>query len=83
MSSTRRRRSARPHARAYSPTAPSRSTRTLTAESADEFDNLLIRQRFTIDTTNATVEESLQEFISKVDDYLTAEDRERMKVGAK
>jgi hypothetical protein len=44
---------------------------------------LLIRQRFTIDTTNATVEESLQEFISKVDDYLTAEDRERMKVGAK
>ncbi len=45
----------------------------------EEFDNSLIRNRFTIDTTEATLEESLQEFIAKVDPYLTAEDRRRMK----
>ena len=45
----------------------------------DEFENSLIRQRFSIDTTYATPTESLQEFIEKADPYLTPDDRKRMK----
>ena len=48
----------------------------------EEFDNSLIKNKITIDTTDATVDESLQEFISKVDLYLTDEDRERMSATA-
>ncbi len=44
----------------------------------EEFENSLIAHRFSIDTTDATVEESLQEFIAKVDPHLTAADRDRM-----
>jgi len=44
----------------------------------EEFENSLIRQRFTIDTTNSTVEESLEEFKTKIDHYITAKDRERI-----
>ena len=44
----------------------------------EEFDNSLIRQRFALDTTSATVEESLQEFVEKVDPYITQQDRLRM-----
>ena len=45
----------------------------------EEFENSLIAHRFSIDTTDATPEESLKEFIEKVGPHLTAEDRERMK----
>ena len=48
----------------------------------EEFDNSLIKNKITIDTTDVTVDESLQEFISKVDPYLTDEDRERMSATA-
>ncbi len=44
----------------------------------EEFENSLIRQRFSIDTTHATPEESLQEFTAKVGPYLTPGDRDRM-----
>ena len=44
----------------------------------EEFDNSLIRQRFALNTTSATVEESLQEFVQKVDPYITQQDRLRM-----
>ena len=47
----------------------------------EEFDNSLVRQRFSIDTTTATVGESLQEFVEKVNRYLTPQDRERMGAG--
>ena len=44
----------------------------------EEFDNSLIRQRFSIDTSDSTPQESLQEFIVKVEPYLTPEDRAKM-----
>jgi hypothetical protein len=44
----------------------------------EEFDNSLIRQRFAIDTTTATLDESLDEFTQKVDYYITPEDRQRI-----
>ena len=44
----------------------------------EEFDNSLIRQRFAIDTTNPTPQGSLQEFVTKIDSYLTPSDRARM-----
>ena len=44
----------------------------------EEFDDSVIRQRFSIDTTDATVEESTKEFIGKVEPYLTDEDRKRI-----
>ena len=44
----------------------------------EEFDNSLIRQRFAIDTAKTTVDESLEEFVQKVDHYITPEDRQRI-----
>ena len=44
----------------------------------EEFDNSLIRQRFSIDTTNSTPDESLDEFIKKATPYLTHEDRTKI-----
>ncbi len=44
----------------------------------EEFDNSRIHQRFSINTSESTVEESLAEFIDKVDPYIIAADRERM-----
>ena len=44
----------------------------------EEFDNSLIKQRFSLDTSTATVEETLEEFKAKVEHYLTSEDRQRM-----
>jgi hypothetical protein len=44
----------------------------------EEFDNSLIAHSFSIDTSSTTPEESLQEFIAKVEPHLTAKDRERM-----
>ena len=44
----------------------------------EEFENSLIRQRFSIDTTDSTPQESLQEFITKVGPYVAPSDRERI-----
>ena len=44
----------------------------------EEFDNSYIAQRFSLDTTNATVEETLEEFKKKVDHYITPKDRQRI-----
>jgi len=44
----------------------------------EEFDNSLIRQRFSIDTTDSSPEDSLREFISKVEPYLTGTDKAKM-----
>jgi hypothetical protein len=44
----------------------------------EEFENSLIARRFSIDTSDATAEESLQEFIAKVDPHLTPADRDRV-----
>ena len=42
------------------------------------FDDSLIRQRFAIDTSSATVDESLEEFVKKVESYIAPEDRRRI-----
>ena len=42
------------------------------------FDNSLIRQRFAVDTSSASAEESLQEFVKKVGPYIAPEDRQRI-----
>ena len=44
----------------------------------EEFESSLIRQRFSIDTSDSTVEESLREFISNATPFLTDQDRARM-----
>ena len=44
----------------------------------EEFDKSLIRQRFALDTTSATVEENLQEFVAQIQRFLTPEDRLRI-----
>ena len=41
----------------------------------EEFDNSLIDRRFTLDTTSATVEETLEEFRQQIEPYLTPKDR--------
>ena len=48
----------------------------------EEFDESLITNRFEIDTTAASVEESLQEFARKVEPYITPEDRQRIEAAA-
>ena len=44
----------------------------------DEYDVSLIRHKFTLDTTSATVDETLQEFISGIKKFITPEDRLRV-----
>ena len=44
----------------------------------EEFENSLLAHSFSIDTTDSTVEESLQEFVTKVEPHLTPTDRERI-----
>ena len=44
----------------------------------DEYDKSLLDRRFTLDTTNVTVEQSLYEFIEKVGPYLTKRDQLRL-----
>ena len=48
----------------------------------EEFDSSLITRRFEIDTTDATVGESLQEFVRKVEPLITPEDRKRIEAAA-
>ena len=44
----------------------------------EEYDNSLINRKFTLDTTSTTVDETLQEFISRITKYITPEDRLRV-----
>ncbi len=44
----------------------------------EEFENSLLAHSFSIDTTDSTVEESLQEFVTKVEPHRTPTDRERI-----
>ena len=44
----------------------------------EEFDRSLIDRRFTLDTTDATVEETFQEFVQRIARYLTPKDRLRI-----
>jgi len=44
----------------------------------EEYDNSLIERRFTLDTSSATVEETLEEFVQKIQRYLTPRDRLRI-----
>lgn len=44
----------------------------------EEYERSLIRNKFTIDTSNATVEESLEEFLSKFEPFITDTDRSRI-----
>jgi len=50
----------------------------VSARFQEEFDNSLIDRRFAVDTTNATVEETLQEFVQQIKPYLTPKDRLRI-----
>ena len=43
-----------------------------------EYENSLLTYRFDLDTTNASVEETMAEFARKVKPYITPEDRLRM-----
>jgi hypothetical protein len=44
----------------------------------EEFQGTLIRRTFVLDTTTATVEETLAEFVEQIELYLTDADRLRM-----
>ena len=44
----------------------------------EEFQNSLLTYRFVLDTTDASVEETLSEFVRKMKPYITGEDRLRM-----
>ena len=46
----------------------------------EEFERSTIRSKFTLDTTTATVEESLGQFVQQIEPYLTESDRTRMLV---
>ena len=44
----------------------------------EEYENSLLTYRFDLDTTDASVEETLSEFVRKIKPYITTEDRVRM-----
>lgn len=44
----------------------------------EEYDNSLIHRKFILDTTNSTVEETLQEFLRDIQSFLTSIDRLRI-----
>ena len=44
----------------------------------EEYDDSLLEHRFTIDTTDATVEGAFQEFLSKMEPHLSEVDRRRL-----
>ena len=48
------------------------------ARFSEEFDNSLIDRRFTLDTTSATVEETLEEFRQQIEPYLTPKNQLRI-----
>ena len=41
----------------------------------EEYERSLIPGKFTLDTTNATVEETMAEFVARIQPYLTPQDR--------
>ena len=50
----------------------------MAAEPRDTTDDSLLEHRFTIDTTDATVEGAFQEFLSKMEPHLSEVDRRRL-----
>ena len=46
----------------------------------EEYEGTVIEKKFTIDTSTATVEESLREFLDKIDEFLTDADRTQILV---
>ena len=48
----------------------------------EEYDRSLIPGKFTLDTTNATVEETMAEFRERIQPYLTPQDRMGLLAGA-
>jgi broad-specificity NMP kinase len=44
----------------------------------EEFNNSIIHHKFTLDTSTATVDETMAEFATKVEPYLSDEERERI-----
>ena len=49
------------------------------ARFAEEYDSSLVPRRFTIDTSESAVDESLREFVGKVRPHLTRDDLQRMR----
>ncbi len=45
---------------------------------AEEYDRSFLRQKFEIDNTDLTPEETLAEFVAKIQPHLTEEDRARI-----
>ena len=56
------------------PVVPEEDVEHINQRFQEEFDNSLIRQKFTLDTSVATVAESVAEFAAKIQPYLTAGD---------
>ncbi len=56
------------------PVVPAEDVEHINQRFQEEFDNSLIRQKFTLDTSTATVAESVAQFAVKIQPYLTAAD---------
>ena len=67
----RKRMAASPHP--Y-PVVPEEDVEQIIQRFEEEFENSLIRQRFRLDTSTATVEESVAEFAARIQPYLTESD---------
>jgi hypothetical protein len=64
-----------PHSR---PTVPEKDIRLVLQRFEEEFNHSLIRRRFTLDTSAATVQGTLSEFAAKIEPFLTQADRLRI-----
>ena len=60
------------------PVVPEGDVEHVTQRFEEEYNNSLIRQKFKLDTSNATVEESVAEFAGKIHPYLTDGDLLRL-----
>ncbi len=56
------------------PVVPEEDVEHINQRFQEEFDNSLIRQKFTLDTSTATVAESVADFAAKIQPYLTQAD---------
>ena len=56
------------------PVVPAGDVEHIMRRFAEEYDNSLIRQKFSLDTSDATVAESVAEFADKIQRYLTEDD---------
>ena len=55
-----------------------KDTETVLARFEEEYERSLFSRKFVLDTTDATVEESLREFMGQIKPFITADDRLRM-----